>query len=41
MMAAEGDPVCTLGARGADVAQVRARLQAGREALLEELEKTT
>jgi predicted ATP-grasp superfamily ATP-dependent carboligase len=38
MMVGEGDPVCTLGARGANAAQVRARLHAAREALLEELE---
>jgi len=41
MMVAEGDPVCTLSARGADAAQVRARLNAAREALLQELETRT
>ncbi len=33
-----GDPVCTLGARGASVAEVLAHLQDGREALLRTLE---
>jgi uncharacterized protein len=41
MLLAEGDPVCTLSARGADASQVRARLHAAREGLLDELEKTT
>jgi predicted ATP-grasp superfamily ATP-dependent carboligase len=41
IMLTEGDPVCTLSARGADASQVRARLHAAREDLLDELEKST
>ncbi|MGM9490498.1 ATP-grasp domain-containing protein [Ideonella sp. YS5] len=41
MMVAEGDPVCSLSARGSDAQQVRALLRVARDQLLDELETMT
>jgi uncharacterized protein len=41
MMVAEGDPVCSLSARGADAQELKLRLRAAGEELLNELETMT